>query len=95
MVAAPSVMTINFPPAKSWKTSVFGIITAFAAFVLFSPETFSQWPWVLQLAKFITVGGLAGMGLAGKDYDRTNTPPALTVESRAVPKYSPNAEPKQ
>ena len=59
---------------KSWKSSTAGIVTAFFAFVLFSPETFSHWPIVLTLAKFATVGGLGTLGIMAKDYNSHSTP---------------------
>jgi hypothetical protein len=59
----------------SWKTTALGLVSAAAAFVLFSPELFAQWQWVVALAKFIMVGGLAGLGLAARDTDVHYTPP--------------------
>ena len=56
---------------KNWKTTLAGAITAFFAFVLFSPETFSAAPWLIALRKFAVAGGLLGMGIAGKDYNVT------------------------
>jgi hypothetical protein len=53
----------------SWKSTLMGATTAFFAFVLFSPETFSAAPWLLALAKFAVVGGLAGLGIVAKDYN--------------------------
>ena len=61
-------MTIE---VKSWKTTTAGLVTAVAAFVLFSPETFAAFPWLISLAKFLVVGGAAGLGIAGKDYNVT------------------------
>lgn len=55
----------------NWKTTTLGIATAFFAFVLFSPEQFSQFPVVIALAKFAFVGGLAGIGIAAKDFNVT------------------------
>jgi hypothetical protein len=51
---------------KSWKTTVLGIASAFCAFVLFSPQYFP--PVVLDVAKFVLAGGLAGLGIAAADY---------------------------
>jgi hypothetical protein len=56
---------------RSWKSTLMGAITAFFAFVLFSPETFPAFPWLIALAKFAVVGGLAGMGIVGKDFNVT------------------------
>ena len=58
----------------SWRTTVFGLITALAGWVVFSPEIFQQWPWVVSLAKYIMLGGIASTGLAAKDSN-----PALTT----------------
>ena len=55
----------------SWKSTLAGIFTAFFAFVLFSPELFSQPQWLVPLAKFAVVGGLAGLGIVAKDYNAT------------------------
>jgi len=60
-------MTINLPPTKSWMTTASGLITCIAGYVMFSPEQFAQWPWIASLAKFITLGGLAALGLTAKD----------------------------
>jgi cytochrome b subunit of formate dehydrogenase len=55
----------------NWKTTVSGLITAAAGFVIFFPEYFARWPLVLATAKYITVGGLAALGILGKDRDVT------------------------
>lgn len=54
----------------SWKTTVIGSATAFFAFVLFSPETFIAFPWLIALSKFAVCGGLAGLGIAAADFNR-------------------------
>lgn len=51
----------------NWKTTTAGIVTAICGFVVFSPDLFAAHPWVLAVAKYATIGGLAGMGIAGKD----------------------------
>jgi len=67
----------------SWKTTVTGILTAAAGFVTFSPALFTgpKWAWVNELAKYVMIGGLAGMGLASKDNNVTGgtklTPDAI------------------
>lgn len=58
---------------RSWKTTVFGIITAAAGFVLFSPGYFP--PWALDLAKYIMAGGLMGIGFSAKDSNVSGPPP--------------------
>ena len=59
--------------ASNWKTTTIGLITAGAAFVLFDPETFARWHWMVTLAKFIMIGGLGGLGVVGKDFDVHST----------------------
>lgn len=69
---------------KNWKTTLSGLVSAAAAFVALSPQLFIRWPWAVELAKFISVGGLASLGLAAKDKNVTggtilNNPPAETA----------------
>lgn len=52
---------------KDWKTTAAGIATAAFGFVAFSPETFQKWPWLVALAKYSTIGGLACMGILARD----------------------------
>jgi hypothetical protein len=52
---------------KNWKTFVSALITAFFGFVLFSPGYFA--PWLVDVAKFATAGGLLAFGLFAKDHD--------------------------
>ena len=52
---------------KNWKTTIFGIVSAVAGFVLFSPDYFP--PWAIDAAKYIMAGGLMALGLSGKDYN--------------------------
>jgi hypothetical protein len=52
---------------KDWKSTVAGLLTAFFGFVLFSPEHFQNMPWLIDLAKYGVVGGLASMGIVGRD----------------------------
>ena len=58
----------------SWKSTVIGIATAFFAFVAFSPDIFYAHPAIVELAKFATVGGLAGLGIVSKDFNVTGKP---------------------
>ena len=62
----------------SWRTTVFGLITALAGWVVFSPEIFQQWPWVVSLAKYIMLGGIASTGLAAKDSNQHSTQAEVT-----------------
>ena len=52
---------------KNWRTTAAGLVTALAAFVVFSPELFAAWPWVIAVAKFAGIGGLGALGIAGHD----------------------------
>ncbi len=51
----------------NWKTTLAGLVTAIAGFIMFSPHLFAAHPAVLDMAKYATLGGLAGMGITGKD----------------------------
>ena len=53
----------------SWKTTVIAAATAFFGFVLFSPDTFAGALWLVALSKYAFLGGLAGMGIASKDFN--------------------------
>lgn len=58
----------------SWKSTVIGAMTAFFAFVLFTPESFQEWPILIALSKFAVIGGLAGLGIVAKDYNVSGPP---------------------
>ena len=73
--------------SASWKTTASGVVVAMAGFVYFSPETFAQWPWVLSLAKYIMLGGIAGLGSSARDFNvRSSSPvtPALTPAQKTT-----------
>jgi hypothetical protein len=56
---------------RSWRTTACGLVSAFCAFVQFSPEL--HWPpVVMAIAKFAVVGGLAGLGIAARDHGGTD-----------------------
>jgi len=75
--------------AGSWKTSLIGLLSAAAGFVAFSPALFSKWPWIVEVAKYIMVGGLAGLGFASKD---SNVTGGTVLQSNAVPDATLHAE---
>ena len=56
---------------KNWKTSLSGVTVALAGFVAFSPALFAKWPLVVEVAKYITIGGCATLGLTAKDNNVT------------------------
>ena len=62
----------------SWRTTVCGLVMALAGFVMFSPETFQQWPWAVSLAKYIMLGGFAALGIAAKDSNQHSTQAEVT-----------------
>ena len=64
---------------KNWKTTTTGLVTAFFGFVLFSPQYFP--PWVIDVAKYAVVGGLAGIGLLAKDYSSHSTVAQVETET--------------
>jgi hypothetical protein len=58
-------MNIDF--FKDWKTTVTAGITAFFGFVLASPETFTPWPVLVEVAKYAAAGGLVAFGIVAGD----------------------------
>lgn len=56
---------------KNWRTTVTGVATALFGFVMFSPQYFP--PWMVDLAKYATIGGLAMLGIVGKDFNVHST----------------------
>ena len=63
----------------SWKSTVSGIVTAAAGFVVFSPGLFSRWPWVVEAAKYVMAGGVAMLGIVSKDSDVHSTDTEVRV----------------
>lgn len=70
---------------KNIKTSIFGLVGAAAGFVSFSPDLFAHWPWIIQLAKYVMIGGLAGIGLAAKDSTTHSTADQVQTASDNTP----------
>ncbi len=54
---------------RNWKTTASALFTAFFLFVLFAPEHFAAWPWLISLAKFAAAGGLVTFGVLAKDHN--------------------------
>jgi hypothetical protein len=55
----------------SWKTTLLGLISAAFSYIAFSPDDFANHQWLVHLARFVAAGGLAGLGIAAKDYNVT------------------------
>lgn len=56
----------------SWKTTLLGLVSATAGFVAYSPDMFGgEGEPLVQVCKFINLGGLAGLGLVAKDWNVT------------------------
>jgi hypothetical protein len=43
----------------NWKTTVFGLVSAFFSFIVFASESYPFPHWLRLLAKFVVVGGWA------------------------------------
>jgi len=71
---------------KNWKTTAFSLITAAAGFVAFTPETFARWPLVIAIAKYVMVGGMAGIGIAAKDSTTHSTVAEVKEATAEEPK---------
>ncbi len=54
----------------NWKTTFFGVVTAFFGFIVFAPEHFQSMPWLIDLAKYAAAGGLLGLGFSAADAKR-------------------------
>ncbi len=59
--------------SRSWKTTVIGLVIALSGFVAFTPKTFGgEDALIVQVCKYITLGGLAGLGITAKDFNVSN-----------------------
>jgi hypothetical protein len=76
---------INLNLPKSWKTSLFSVITAACSFVMFADRlgTVHFPPWVMTAVLFINSGALAAFGFSAKDADVTGGTTAATPEASA------------
>lgn len=53
---------------KNWKTTISGLIAAFVGYVCFDPELFGgKESFIVRLCTYITLGGLASLGIFAKD----------------------------
>ena len=68
---------------SSWKTTITGLVSAGASFVMFSQQlNMIQYPkWALAVAMFAAVGGLASFGIMAKDYNATGGTVPTTGEA--------------
>lgn len=56
----------------NWKTTLSGLITSAAGLVLaFNAAGVAEPKWLIVTAGFVLAGGLAALGIAGKDNDVT------------------------
>ncbi len=52
---------------KNWKTTISALVAAVAGFVAMHPMYTAHYPIINDIAGYIMVGGLAGIGFAAKD----------------------------
>jgi len=62
-------INVNFP--ASWKTSVAGFISLAAGFIVLNASYFSAHPLIVELAKYVSVGGPAAGLFMAKDSNVT------------------------
>jgi hypothetical protein len=55
----------------NWRTALVGLVSTCAAYVAMFPEGFA--PNVVNVARFVMVGGFAAFGIVGKDASTTGT----------------------
>lgn len=56
---------------RNWQTTTCGIVSAVASFVVMFPQNFP--PPVHMVAQFAMAGGLAALGICGKDSNKSHT----------------------
>ena len=62
---------------RSWKTTASGLISSAAALaVLLSTQGVQLPHWAVISAGFVLAGGLASLGIAGKDYNVSGSQPS-------------------
>jgi len=72
----------------NWKTALAGVLTAFFGFVLLHPNYF--YPWMVDLAGYAAIGGLAALGVTAKDYNTHSTAQQIGKATEDAAK-TPNA----
>jgi len=73
-----------------YKTTILGLVSAAASFVLFAHGNIPMPAWLVTVAQFAMVGGLAGFGIVAKDYNATGGTVPVTNEA-AVRVYKDEA----
>jgi hypothetical protein len=57
---------------KNWKTTSVGVLLAVTGFIAYSPKNFGgDQALIVELSKYIHMGGLAALGVVAKDYNVT------------------------
>lgn len=77
----------------NWKTTVTGLVSAGAAFVVFAQGSgYTHFPQIVTLlAAFVQMGGMAGLGLTAKDFNTTGgTKPATLEAQRRIEAAAPS-----
>jgi hypothetical protein len=68
----------------NWQHSTVLIATCLFGFVVFSPETFHSFPWLIALSKFAMAGGLAKIGIDSHNQAVANAAAIQTVDNKVV-----------
>ena len=66
----------------SWKPTVCGILSAFFGFVAASPSLFPH--WLVEVSVYVSLGGLAGIGITSKGATVTGGDTPNTVNNPLV-----------
>jgi hypothetical protein len=64
---------------KNWRTTTAALAAAAFGYILFSPQYFPH--WLTDLSKYAMLGGLAGMGIAAKDFNVHSNADEVTQSS--------------
>ena len=52
---------------KNWKTTAAGLVATAAGFIALNPDLFAAWPFLVALAKYVGLGGMAALGIVSRD----------------------------